>query len=211
VTTPAATTPAATTPAATTPTATTTDFRQRLLDGLAASIAEIGYRDTTVADVVRRARTSRRTFYEHFSSKQTCFAALITEANDEMIRRISAAVDPARPWRDQVRQAVETWLACAETQPAVIHSWIRDIPAVGALGRDLQRDMMEKFVVMVQTLTDAESLRAMGIERVSRQMAVVLLGGLRELIATTVEDGGRVADITETAVRAAMALLTPVD
>jgi AcrR family transcriptional regulator len=33
-------------------------FRRRLLDGLAASIEERGYRDTTVADIVRHARTS---------------------------------------------------------------------------------------------------------------------------------------------------------
>jgi hypothetical protein len=37
----------------------------------------------------------------------------------------------------------------------------------------------------------------------------MLLGGLRELIATTVEDGGRVGDITEVAVAASVALLGP--
>jgi AcrR family transcriptional regulator len=186
-----------------------TDFRRRLLDGLAAAIADIGYRDTTVADIVRLARTSRRTFYEHFTSKETCFVALITETNDEMIRRISAAVDPTAAWPTQVRQAVEEWLACSDAQRAVTHSWIRDIPALGVLGRDLQRDLMEKFIDMVQSLTDTESLRAMGIGRVSRQMAIVLLGGLRELIASNVEDGGEATDITETAVQASIALLGP--
>lgn len=190
-------------------TVTGVDFRQRLLDGLAASIAEVGYRDTTVADVVRLAKTSRRTFYEHFASKETCLTALITDANNEMIRQISAAVDPSAPWPDQVRQAVEAWLACADSQPAVIHSWIRDIPSLGALSRDLQRDLMENFIVMVQTLTDNEGLRALGIGQVSRPLAIVLLGGLRELIAATVEDGVAVTDITETAVQAAKALLGP--
>ena len=44
-------------------------FRRRLLDGLAASIEERGYRETTVADIVRHARTSKRTFYDHFPTK----------------------------------------------------------------------------------------------------------------------------------------------
>ncbi|MDQ2627538.1 MAG: TetR/AcrR family transcriptional regulator, partial [Actinomycetota bacterium] len=39
-------------------------FRRRLLDGLADSIAERGYRASTVADIVRAARTSKRTFYD---------------------------------------------------------------------------------------------------------------------------------------------------
>lgn len=188
---------------------TAADFRQRLLDGLAASIADRGYHDTTVAEIVRRAKTSRRTFYEHFTSKETCFVALITEANNEMILLISAAVDPSVPWQAQVRDAVVAWLACAESQPAVIHSWIRDVPSLGAIARDLQRDLMENFIVMVQTLTDTEELRAAGIGRVSRQLAIVLLGGLRELMASMVEDGGKVADVTETAVQAAIALLGP--
>jgi AcrR family transcriptional regulator len=190
-------------------TATPVDFRRRLLDGMAVAIADIGYHDTTVADVVRLAKTSRRTFYEHFASKETCLVALITEANDEMIRRIAGAVDPAQPWPTQVRAAVTEWLACSDAERAVTHSWIRDIPALGALGRQLQRDMLEKFVDMVQALTDSEGLRAIGIQRVDRQMAILLLGGLRELIASNVEEGGEATDITETAVRASIALLGP--
>jgi hypothetical protein len=37
----------------------------------------------------------------------------------------------------------------------------------------------------------------------------MLLAGLRELIATTVEDGGDIGDITEVAVQATMAMLGP--
>jgi AcrR family transcriptional regulator len=187
----------------------TTSFRQRLLDGLAESIAEDGYRSTTVAGIVRRARTSRRTFYEHFAGKEACFVALLTDANAEMIRQISAAVDPKAPWAKQVRQAVEAWIACAEASPAITLSWIRDVPSLGAQARDLQRAVMEAFVTMIQTLCDTAEWRAIGVGPVPRQLAVMLLGGLRELIATTVEDGGRARDMTDIAVRASIALLGP--
>ena len=184
-------------------------FRRRLLDGLAASIVANGYRGTTVADIVRRARTSRRTFYEHFSGKEACFVALLTDANAEMIRQITAAVDPAAPWESQVRQAVEAWIGCAESQPPITLSWIRDVPSLGAAARRLQRDTMEAFIVMIQTLCDTEQWRAAGAGPVPRQLAIMLLGGLRELTASTVEDGGKVRDITEIAIRAARALLGP--
>jgi len=182
-------------------------FRQRLLDGLAASIAEHGYRNTTVAGIVRHARTSRRTFYEHFADKESSFVALITETNAEVIRRISAAVDPRAPWEHQVRQAVETWIERAEATPAITVSWIRDVPALGDAARTLQRDVMEAFVTMVQTLCDTEEWRAVGVGPVPRPLVMMLLGGLRELIATAVEDGGRASDMTELAVRASIALL----
>ena len=184
-------------------------FRRRLLDGLAESIAELGYRSTTVSDIVRRARTSRRTFYEHFTGKEECLIALLTDANTAMIRDITAAVDQHAPWEKQVRQAVEAWIGCAESEPAIVVSWIRDIPALGVAGRALQRDMMTAFTQMVQTLSDTDEWRAVRSGPVSRQLAIILLGGLRELIATTVEDGGRASDITEVAVQASIALLAP--
>jgi AcrR family transcriptional regulator len=185
------------------------DFRRRLLDGMGASIVENGFRATTVAEIVRHARTSRRTFYEHFESREACFVALLTDANAHTVRQVAAAVDPAAPWEKQVRQAVEAWIACAESEPAITLSWIRDMPSLGAAARPLQREMMEAFIVMVQTLCNTPELRAIGIGPVSRQLAIMLLGGLRELAATTVEDGGRIGDVTEDAVRASIALLGP--
>jgi AcrR family transcriptional regulator len=182
-------------------------FRQRLFDALEECIAEDGYPKTTIADVVRRARTSRRTFYEHFASKDECFVALLTEANAQQVRQITAAVAAAAPWDTQVRQAIEGWIASAESRPALMLSWIRDVPALGVAARRLQRDAMDNFITMVQALTASEGFRSAG--PVSRSRIIMLLGGLRELTAITVESGGQMNDITEEAVAAAIALVDP--
>jgi AcrR family transcriptional regulator len=187
------------------------EFRRRLLDGMATSIRERGFRETTVADVVRHARTSRRTFYEHFASKQDCYIALLRESNAEMITEIAAAVDPHAPWDTQVRQAIGAWLGASESEPEITLSWIREIPSLGEDARQLQRDFLEGFIVLIQTLTDNPELRAAGVQPVSRQVAVMLLGGLRELMATTVEDGGALGDINDVAVHATVALIGPRD
>lgn len=183
-------------------------FRARLLDALEASIAEDGYQKTTVADIVRRARTSRRTFYEHFSSREECFVALMTAANASQVRQISAVVDGHAPWRTQVRQAVEAWIASGESRPDLMLSWIRDVPSLGTTARQLQREAMENFVAMVQAMSDTEEFHSAGVE-FSRPRVIMLLGGLRELTASTVESGGRMTDITEEAVAASIALLEP--
>jgi hypothetical protein len=62
---------------------------------------------------------------------------------------------------------------------------------------------------MIQTLCDTDEWHAIGVGPVPRQLAVMLLGGLRELFAIMVEDGGRMGDITEVAVQASIALLGP--
>jgi AcrR family transcriptional regulator len=176
---------------------------------MAAAIRECGYRDSTVADVVRHARTSRRTFYEHFPGKQACFIALLREANAAMVRQIAAAVDRRAPWDVQARQAIEAWIAAAQADLALTLSWIRDLPSLGADARHLQRESLEAFIVLVRDLTDTPELRAAGVAPPSRQLMVMLLGGLRELIATTVEDGADIDGITEVSVLATQALLDP--
>ncbi len=185
------------------------DFRSRLLSAFEASIAEDGYAKTTIADIVRRARTSRRTFYEHFSSKDECFMALLAEANAEQVRSIAAAVDPDAPWEQQARQAIEAWIASAESRPDLTLSWIRDGPSLGAAGRELTRESMEKFVELVTGLVDSAQFRSAGIGPVSRQRIIMLIGGLRELTAIVVENGGKMSDVTEEAVEATIALLAP--
>lgn len=196
-------------PTAPEPADATPDFRRRLLEAMAAAIRERGFRETTIADVVRLARTSRRTFYEHFADKQDCYIALLRESNAEMINEIATAVDPHASWDEQVRQAIGAWIGASESEPALTLSWIREIPSLGEEARQLQRDFLEAFIVLIQALTDNPELRAAGVQPVSRQVAIMLLGGLRELMATTVEDGGAIGAITDVAVRATMALIGP--
>lgn len=185
------------------------EFRQRLLAGMAAAIRECGFRDSTVADIVRHAHTSRRTFYEHFASKQDCFIALLREANTELIRHIAAAVDPRASWDAQVRQAIEAWIAASQSDPPITLSWIRELPSLGEEARHLQRESVEAFVVLIQRLAGTQELRAAGVHPPSRQLTIMLIGGLRELLAATVEDGGDITGITEVAVRATQAMLGP--
>ncbi|UQU62449.1 TetR/AcrR family transcriptional regulator [Couchioplanes caeruleus] len=187
-----------------------TGFRRRLLDGMAACIRQRGYPDTTVADIVRAARTSRRTFYAHFTDRQECLVALLYETNERTIARISASVDPGAAWELQVRQAIEGWIAAVQADPPITLSWIRDVPALGqGRARQFQRETMAAFVVLIQRLTDTPRLRAAGVRPPSEQTAVILLGGLRELIAATVEDGRDVRTIVGPAVEATRLLLGP--
>ncbi|MEU2034603.1 TetR/AcrR family transcriptional regulator [Nocardia amamiensis] len=196
-------------PRTTAETGSESGFRRRLLDGMAVAVRERGYQDSTVADVVRHARTSRRTFYEHFTSKQDCFIALLSERNKETIQQIDAAVDPHAPWRTQVRQAIEAWIRTTQDDPSITLSWIRVVPSLGEDARQLQREVAEAFIALIQKLTDTSEFAAAGLRPPSRQLATILFGGFRELIATTVEDGDDIGGIVDVAVESAIALVGP--
>ncbi|BDX29682.1 hypothetical protein TUM20985_02290 [Mycobacterium antarcticum] len=191
----------------TTEAAGATAFRRRLLDGLAGSIAERGYRATTVADVVRSAKTSKRTFYDEFASKEECFIELLSANNDDMIARITTAVDAEAAPDDQVRAAVEAYVEHIESRPAMTLSWIREAPALGDLARPLNRLAMQHLTDMLVDISTSPGFVDAGLQPISRQLALILLGGLRELTALLVEDDRDVRGVVEPAVTAARALL----
>lgn len=184
-------------------------FRQRLLDGLAASISERGYRASTVADVVRYARTSKRTFYDHFAGKQECFLELLGEDIELLGRRIESAVDPQADWHLQIRQAVEAYVAHIESRPALTLSLIRELPSLGDAARPVQRRGLQVLSSLLIDLSASPGFRRAELPPLTTPLAVVLLGGLRELTALAVEDGRAVREIVEPAVDASVALLGP--
>jgi AcrR family transcriptional regulator len=184
-------------------------FRLRLLDGLAASIGERGYRASTVADVVRHARTSKRTFYDQFASKEECFLELLRADIEKLGESIVAAVDPEADWHRQIRQAVEAYVEHMEARPAVTLSLIRELPSLGHVARPVQRRGVQLLSNLLIDLSASPGFRRAELPPLTAPLAVILLGGLRELTALSVEDGRPVREIVEPAVDASIALLGP--
>lgn len=187
----------------------TADHRRRLLAGLATALRERSYWDITVADVVRHARTSRRTFYEHFGDKQDCFVALLEEENERIVARITAAVHSSAPWQTQVRQAIEAWIGDVQEDPAVRLCWIRVIPSLGDVARPLLRRTMAAYAHLVRTLAQSPDLASAGVTPPTPRETIMLLGGLKELIATTVEDGDDLSGIIDIATDVTIRILAP--
>ena len=184
-------------------------FRLRLLDGLATSIGERGYRASTVADIVRHARTSKRTFYDQFASKEQCFLELLGANVEKLAECIAAAVDPDADWHRQIRQAVEAYVGYIESRPAITLSWIRELPSLGDVARPGQRRGLQLLSNLLIDLSSSPGFRRAKLPPLTAPLAVILVGGLRELTALAVEDGRAVREIVEPAVDASIALLGP--
>lgn len=182
-------------------------FRDRLLEGLAQSIDERGYRDTTVADIVRHAKTSKRTFYDQFASKEECFIDLLRTNNEDMIDGILAAVDLDAPPHGQVEAAIAAYIDHISARPAITLSWIREAPALGEAASALHRLAMDHLTDMLIGISVSPGFRHAGLQPISRELALILLGGLRELTASYVEDGRDVREIAASSAAATRALL----
>ena len=65
--------------------------RERLLRAVIAAVAQRGFADLTVADIVRGARVSKAAFYVHFAGKEDCFLAATREGGHLMLDQVADA------------------------------------------------------------------------------------------------------------------------
>lgn len=158
---------------------------------------------------MRLARTSRRTFYEQFADRDACFLALFEQTNEQTMSELSGAVDPAAPPETQVDQALDAYLDAVLAHPALHLSFVRELPALGEQGAARQRAAIEQFAELLVELVEAgraahPELKARPLEL---DVAVIIVGGLRELMVISAQQGRDLRTTRDGASRAVMAIL----
>jgi AcrR family transcriptional regulator len=88
-----------------------------LLAAITTTVARQGYNQTTIADITKAAALSRRTFYEHFSNKEECFAAAYQEAVDRVRAATLDAVAEQEEWAQRVRSGLAGLLGILGEDP----------------------------------------------------------------------------------------------
>ncbi len=93
--------------------------RSRLLAAAVIAVDELGYTDTTVADITSRARVSRRTFYELFANREECVAAVLEDVLELVEGEVAAAGLGGLGWRERVRGGLWAILGFLDREPAL--------------------------------------------------------------------------------------------
>ena len=126
-----------------------TEHRARLLEGMARAVAAKGYADTTIADIVREASVSRRTFYENFADKAECLTALYEAASGNAIAVLRSAIDPHSDWEAQVEQAMAAYFGVLARNPVLLRTLFIDILGLGPTGLAARRRANQQLAARV--------------------------------------------------------------
>jgi AcrR family transcriptional regulator len=162
--------------------------RDRLVLGMVAAVAERGYAATTITDVVRHARVSRRTFYEHFADKETCFLAAYDAVSDSVLAGIAAAAGQADGWADEILASVRAYLQALAAEPAIARVFTVDILSAGPAALARRRGVLRRFAAHIQALV-ADAIAAGAPARpLSDRAALALVGAIHELVLATLEE-----------------------
>ncbi len=161
----------------------------RLLEGMARAVAAKGYADTTIADIVREAAVSRRTFYEHFTTKAECLVALYEAASKLALRAVSEAFDPAQPWHAQVERAITAYFGYLGQDPVLLRTLFVEILGLGMPGLAARRRVNAEIASFIQAAINGSAGEGAGpAAHLTGEMAMTVVGGINELVLQAIEE-----------------------
>lgn len=161
--------------------------RERLIAGLAEAVAENGYAGTTIAHITRHAAVSRRTFYEHFASKDECFIAAYDAVMEELRERVSAAFDAEEEWPFAIKAGIAAMLEFLAAEPNLARLCMVEALVAGPV-------VVERYDAAIQSLVPYFQAGRKGrprevLARLSPTTEEALVGGMVSLISRRIFAG----------------------
>ena len=187
-------------PARLAPAEVTASQRRRMLAAMVAAVAEKGYLDVVVGDVVRRARVSRATFYDQFADKTDCFIAAFDACVDGIVGTLRTGAPKTLAPRPRLRRLLESYLGELATFPEGARVCLVEIYAAGPEAARHRQRVQRDFVALLRNLhaafvsageTDGRQLTDFDLE--------ALVGAISSLATNRVAagDAGRLPELLE--------------
>jgi AcrR family transcriptional regulator len=158
--------------------------RGRMLEAICQAVAEKGYAETSVADVIERAGVSRETFYEHFAGKEDCFLAaydLASETLRDAIADALPAADDASPL-ERYDRAMGAYLETMSEERAYTRVFLVDVYGAGPAALNRRFRVFQGFVDMIAELFGARSAA-------DRTICEALVGAVSSMVTIRVAVG----------------------
>lgn len=168
--------------------------RERLIAGLAEAVAENGYSGTTIAHITRHAAVSRRTFYEHFSSKDECFVAAYDTVMAELNERVSEGFEEADDWPHSVRSGIGAMLAFLAAEPQLARLSMVEALVAGPVVIEHYDAAIQSFVPYFRGGREGRPPEVLA--RLSPTTEEALVGGMVSLISRRII-AGKAEDLEE--------------
>jgi AcrR family transcriptional regulator len=153
--------------------------RERLFGATVACIADKGYEETTVADLLELSGVSRSAFYEHFRDKEECFLATFEGISDKAMALVEEELERNNgSWEARARAALDRTLVKIVDEEPAARLCFDGVYTAGAPGRKALEGTLAKFAIVVgQTVAKIRDGKDL-----SPEMVRGLLGGMQLVV-----------------------------
>src|ERR1700742_1287780 len=119
--------------------------RQPILAAMIRVVGAKGYKNTSVADVIEEAGTSRTTFYKYFEDKHDCFLAAYQMLVEQVFGEIVANCDGEATWTTRMTSGLTTLVDRFADDPQLARTAVVEVAAAGAEARQLHTAAIARF------------------------------------------------------------------
>jgi AcrR family transcriptional regulator len=126
--------------------------RERLLRAMGSCVSEQGYLETTIADIVKVARTSRTVFYKHFADKEECFLQTYLQMTGV---RIKASLDAAAliaDWRGKLDAGIGAYFLWMAEHPEVAVTTVVEVHSAGRRALAAREEALKNWMRTVESV-----------------------------------------------------------
>lgn len=169
--------------------------RGRMLAATVEAVEEVGYARLTVAQVIGRAKVSRKTFYDVFLDREDCFLAALNEAIARIEVLAVDAYEQETSWRESTRAGLTAILAFMQAEPGLARLCI--VEALGAGPRVLARrgELLKQLERIVDGGRKGTAAKGVKSSRSTREPADItaegIVGAVFAVLHTRLLAGGR--------------------
>lgn len=160
------------------------NHRGRLVAACVQEVSKRGYPDMTVADIIRTAAVSRRTFYEFFDSREACFLATYDLVFSHAAGLVVAAYKAEEVWAEKVRAGISVLLQFFADEPQLAHLCMVEPLAAGPPIADHHRQRVGGFAALLDAGREVE-----GAETPPEGTADAVVAGVASLIVQRIVAG----------------------
>ena len=119
------------------------DQAERIIRAMAEVVAERGYAETTLDEIVSRASCSLSTFYSYFEDKEEAMLATLDRGGALLLATVLPAFRRGGEWPQAVRTALGAMLSYAIEEPAFAKLGAVDVYAAGRRALEQRDQVME--------------------------------------------------------------------
>jgi len=156
--------------------------RQRLLEAIVQLVAEKGYADVTIGEIVSRAGTAKRTFYDHFSDKPQCFLAALDGISDALVASSTRLFSSASgSVRERCEYAIRGYLELLVSMPSAAKVFYLEAVAAGPEVVTRNHDVLLRFARGIVALSKGAAAAGEGWE-LTEMHALGVVGAIHHII-----------------------------
>jgi AcrR family transcriptional regulator len=124
--------------------------RERLISATITVVAEKGYAEATVADILEHSGVSRKTFYDLFTNKEDCFLSAYDQLIDTMADEVGEAFAGGHSWADRVRNGLRALLDLLAARPNGARVGLVEVLAAGPRALERYDGAIRRFVPLFE-------------------------------------------------------------